>query len=197
VDTTGATRAYLLAVAHAEQLAERLPSGLLSALAADLTTFGADPRPRSPEASPAPPRLADALAAAISLITALHGAVIGAGATGEVRRAYGVKANGASLEAKDVLAVGDKIAARALANPTEALSLGILAGDLAELASALADVRAAEAVARAEGGGAVTAKERRAAEARMKDAVARIAGAGALAFAKDAALRAEFAALSG
>jgi hypothetical protein len=196
VDTTAGTRAYLLAFAHEAVLGPRLPSGFLATLAADLTTLGADPRPRDPAVSPAPP-LADALGAATALVTAIHAAVRGASAKPDVRKAYGVKAKGGSLEAAEVLAVGEKILARAQDNPTEALSLGILPGDLAELRLALADVRVAEEAARTAQAGALSGKERRAAEARVKDAVARLAGVGALAFAREPALRAEFAALAG
>ena len=195
VDTTAGTRAYHLAMAHAAELAPRLPSGLLDALAADLTTLGADPRPSEPAAPPSPPRLSQALQVATTLITAIQGAVLGASPRPEVRRAYGAKAKGGSLEAQDVLPVGEKILARAQAFPTEALSLGLLPADLDELTSALTDVRAAEEAARAEQAAGPTGKERRAAEARMKETVARIAGAGALAFARDAALRAEFSGL--
>jgi hypothetical protein len=196
-DVTAGTRAYHLAMAHDGVLTPRLPTGLLAALAADLGLLGADPRATETPDAPAPPSLADALTAATTLITAIHAAVLGASPKPEVRKAYGAKAKGGSLEAKDVLAVGDKILSRAQTNPTEALSLGILPADLEELTLALAAVRTAEAAARAVQAGAPSAKERRAAEARVKEAVARIAGAGALAFAKDSARRAEFAALVG
>jgi len=121
-------------------------------------------------------------------------AVAGAKAKSAVRKAYGITRK-AATEPRAVLAAGALIATRAQAEPTEALSLGILPADVTALSAALAAVTAAEVVAKGSTGGAATAKERQAAEVRMHEAVARIAGAGALAFATNAAVRAEFAAL--
>ncbi len=94
---------------------------------------------------------------------------------------------------------GEKIVARATANPAEALGLGILSGDVTALQGALTALGEAEAAAKAKGAptGAATAKAKKAAEARMHEATARIAGAGVLAFALSAGVRAEFEGLRG
>ena len=110
-----------------------------------------------------------------------------------MRKAYGASSKTPSKEASALVADGQKIVTRAQADPSEALSLGILPTDVAALVQALADVTAAEAAAKGHAG--TTGKERRAAEARMHEAVARISGAGVLAFATNATVRAEFAAL--
>ncbi len=112
-----------------------------------------------------------------------------------MRKAYRVSSKAATAP-KFVVADGTAIVTRAQADPTEALSLGILPADVTALAAALAAVQAAEIVVKGSTGGAATGKERHAAEVRMHDAAARISGAGALAFATNAAVRAEFAALA-
>ena len=132
----------------------------------------------------------------MAITSAIHDAIHGAKATAAVRKAYGVSSKVATKEPKAVMNEAEKILARAQAYPTEALSLGILPADTAALAQTLSDLKAAEATAKSQGGAAgVTAKERRAAETRMHAATARIAGAGTLAFAKNAAVRAQFEAL--
>ncbi len=91
---------------------------------------------------------------------------------------------------------GEKILTQAQADPSQALTLGILPADTTALSQALAAVTAAEAVAKSAGGTTgATAKQLHAAEVSMHEAVARIAGAGALAFATNAAVRAQFEAL--
>jgi hypothetical protein len=200
IDTTVGTAAYALAVAYETALDPRLPVGTLAELAADLTTLGAapaaatpPPAPTSP-APPAPPTLAQAMALAVSLISGIREAVAGARPTSTVRKAYGASSRTPTKEAAAVLDDGAKIVARAQANPAEALSLGILPTDVTALAQALTALGAAETAAKGAQAG-VTAKARRAAETRMHEAVARIAGAGALAFATNAAVRAQFTAL--
>lgn len=197
IDTSAGTTAYNLAVLHKAELDPRLPSGTVANLAADLTTLGANPTPApSTPAAPPPPPLAQALAAAVTLMTAIHAAVAGAKPKSDVRKAYGASSKTPAKEAKVVVADGQKIVTRAQANPTEALSLGILPSDVAALSQALADLSAAETAAMGGAAAGSTGKERRAAETRMHEAVARIGGAGVLAFATNAAVRADFAALS-
>lgn len=199
VDTTAGTKAFALATSYKVELDPRLPAGTLANLAADLTTLGAAPIPTTepPVSAPAPPSLAEAMTAATTLISAIHDAVRGAGAKSEVRKAYGASGKTASKEGKALIADGEKIVTQAQADPTQALSLGILPADVIALAQALADLMAAEALARGKSaqGGGTTGKERHAAARRMREAVARISGVGVLAFATNAAVRAEFAAL--
>ena len=215
VDTTAGTTAYLLATTYKAELDPRLPAGTRVNLATDLTTLGAvlteapaahpgEPNgeahggPATPEATPptpAPPSLTEAMATAVTLITAVRAAMHRAGAKTSVRKAYGVARTTLPKEAKAVVAEGGKIVARVHSNPSEALSLGILPEDATALATALTELTAAEAAAKGGTGDAVKAKQVDAAEKRMKEAVARIAGAGVLAFARNAELRAKFAAL--
>ncbi len=202
IDTSAGTAAYALAGQHQADLAPRLPAGLITDLAADLTLLGAPPAaaaaPAAGSAAPAPPApsLEEAMGQAVTLITAIHAAIQGAKASPAVRKAYGASAKSASKEPKAVVAEGEKILARAQANPTEALSLGILPADTAALGAGLAAVKAAEAAVKSNGGKAgATGKALHAAEVRMHEAVARIAGVGVLAFATNAAVRAQFEAL--
>jgi hypothetical protein len=200
IDTTAGTKAYALAVQYHAELEPRLPVGTVANLAADLTTLGASPTPPPVPTTPAQPptSLAKAMTTAVTLISAVHEAIRGAQAEASVRKAYGVSSKSPGQEAKAVLASGEKIVAQAHANPTEALSLGILPSDVTALVQALAELTAAEALAKEEAGnGGATGKERHAAETRMHEAVARIGGAGVLAFATQAAVRAEFSALKG
>ena len=201
IDTSAGTAAYALAGRHQADLSPRLPAGLLTDLAADLTLLGAPPAasatPAAASAAPAPPApsLEEAMGQAVTLITAIHAAIQGAKASPTVRKAYGASGK-ASKEPKAVVAEGEKILARAQANPTEALSLGILPADTTALGAALAGVSAAEAAVKSNGGKAgATAKALHAAEVRMHEAVARISGVGVLAFATNAAVRAQFEAL--
>ena len=199
IDTTAGTNAFALATRYKAELDPRLPPGIVANLAADLTTLGASPLPTAEAVAeaPAPPSLAEAMTVATTLISAIHDAVRGAGAKSEVRKAYGVSGKTASKEGKALIAGGEKIVTQAQADPTQALSLGILPADVIALVQALADLTAAEALARGKSGqgGGTTGKERQAAERRMREAVARISGAGVLAFATNATVRAEFAAL--
>ncbi len=112
-----------------------------------------------------------------------------------MQKAYGATSKAAGKEVKPLLAAADKITTEATAHPAEALALGILPGDVTALAAAVAAVNAAEAQAKANGTDGPTVKQQRAAEARMHEATARIAGVGALAFAQNAAVRAQFEAL--
>ncbi len=202
IDTTLGTQAYTLAVQHEAALDPRLPAGTIANLAVDLTTLGASP---AGVVAPAPavpgpaaaPTLTDAMTLAVSLISGVHEAIVGAKAKPAVRKAYGVAGKTPAKEPKAVLAEGAKIVAEAQADPSGALALGILPADVTALSSALAEVTAAESaamgtVAKVAG---TTAKERHAAEVQMHEAVARIAGVGALAFATNATVRAQFAAL--
>jgi hypothetical protein len=202
-DTSAGSKAYALAIQYRPQVEPRLPAGTIDNLAADLTTLGAPPAPATPATpppatpAPAPPTLAEALATAANLVSAIHEAILGAKAKQDVRKEYGVSGRGAPTEPKAVLAAGQKIVARATENPSEALGLGILPADVTALQEAIAALTAAEAAAGAKGGKAngTTGAQRRAAESRMHEATARIAGAGALAFAQNATVRAEFEAL--
>jgi hypothetical protein len=204
IDTSAGSAAYALAIQHQTDLQPRLPAATLANLAADLTLLGAaPPAPAQPAGqspppqppAPAAPSLADATAAAVALITAIHAAIRGAKPSSGVRKAYGTTGK-ASKEPKAVVAEGQKILAQAQADPSQALSLGILPADTTALGQALAALASAETVAKGKGGTAgTTAKELRAAEVRMHEAVARIAGVGALAFATNAAVRAQFEAL--
>lgn len=202
VDTEAGTAAYNLAVLHKTAIDSRLPLGTVGNLAVDLTTLGADPTPApAPTQTPpaaAPPTLAEAMASAVTLITAIHGSIRGAKPKPEVRKAYGATGKTPSKEASAILADGQKIVTRAQADPTEALSLGILPADVTALAQILAELTKAETLAKGKfaAAGGVTGKQRHAAVARMHDAVARISGVGVLAFATNAAVRAEFAALA-
>jgi hypothetical protein len=202
IDTSAGSAAYALAVLHQAELTPRIPAGTVSDLAADLTLLGASPNPPAPPAPgagpapPAPPTLAELVADAVALTSAVHDAIHGANATPAVRKAYGVSSKVATKEPKAVIAEAEKILAQAQANPTEALALGILPADTTALGQTLSDLKASEAATKTKGGVAgVTAKERRAAETRMHEATARIAGAGILAFAKDAVVRATFEAI--
>jgi hypothetical protein len=200
IDTTAGTKAYALALQYHAELEPRLPLGIVANLAADLTTLGAAPTPPPAPTPPAqpPPSLAEAMITAVTLISAVHEAIRGAQVKPSVRKAYGVSNKAPGEEAKAVIASGEKIVSQAHANPTEALSLGILPSDVTALVQALADLTAAETLAKGKAGqGSTTGKERHAAEGRMHEAVARIGGAGVLAFATNAAVRAEFAALKG
>jgi hypothetical protein len=98
------------------------------------------------------------------------------------------------MEAAALIARGEKIITQARANPTEALSLGILPSDVLAIDQALEDLKAAEAFAKGKWDKPTT-KQVHAAEARMHNTVARISGAGILAFATNAAVREAFAAL--
>jgi hypothetical protein len=204
IDTSAGTAAYNLAMQHAADLTPRLPAGMLATLAADLTVLGANPNPPAAppptagQTAPAatPLSLVDATANAVALITGIHEAILGAKAPSAVRKAYGASAKSATKEPKAVLDEGQKILAQAQTDPSQALSLGILPADTAALGQALAAVTAAETLAKAAGGKTgATAKQMHAAEVSMHEAVARIAGVGTLAFATNAAVRAQFAAL--
>ena len=203
IDTTAGTSAYALALPHRSVLDPRLPAGTIDNLAADLTTLGAAPTPPTPPATPPspppapPPTLEDATASVVVYLTAMAEAIKGSQAKPAVRKAYGISAKEPTKQAKTVLADGQKLVARAQANPSEALSLGILPADVALLATALGELQAAETAAKGGSGnaGGVTAKAKRAAGVRMHEAVTRIAGVGALAFATNAAVRAQFEAL--
>jgi hypothetical protein len=192
-------QAHALAIEHRAQLDPRLPSGTIDGLDSDLQTLGvsrAAPPSASVESPPPPqaPSPAEALAIAVNLVTAIHDTILGARAKPAVRKAYAVASKPLSNEARPILAATKKIVAQATANPSEALALGILPADITALQAAESDLLAAEAAA-AHGDGAQagpTKKEKRAAEARMLEAVSRIAGAGALAFAQNAAVRAQF-----
>ena len=196
---TAAERAYALADEHRIQLNPRLPPGMIDSLQADLRTLGVSPAPEpsaTAEPSPQAPSLAEALAIAANLVTAIHATVLGARAKPGVRKAYGATTRAPVNDVKSVLAAAEKIAAQATGNPSEALALGILPDDIVALREAERDLAAAETAARGDGGKAgATKREQRAAAARMVATVARIAGAGALAFAQNAAVRARFEAL--
>jgi hypothetical protein len=203
VDTSGGSKAYELAVAHKPQVEPRLPAGTIDTLAEDLATLGAAPAPTpvgSPSpaapAAPSPPSLSAATATASNLVTAIHEAVAGAKPKPAVRKAYGVSRTGPVKEPKAVVAAAQKILTQAKASPSEALALGIMPADVTALEAALDGLTAAEAAAHTAGGKATTtAKQKHAAAVRMHEATARIAGAGVLAFAQDAAVRAQFAGL--
>jgi hypothetical protein len=194
------TVAYGLAREHQAALEARLPQGSLDRLAHDLAVIGADPRQTASPAlvadrPPAPP-LEEAMASVTLMITAIRGAVQGAGARPELRRAYGVSTKAPSSEAGGLIAEGEKMAARAEANGDEARLLGILPADVASLQQALAGLkRAEEATQKKPVSAPVNARAKKAAEARVEEAVARIAGTGTLAFAMNAAVRAQFEAL--
>lgn len=200
IDTSVGEQAYALAIEHRAQLDPRLPPGTIDGLGADLRTLGASSTPQpaaSAEPSPQAPTLAEALAVAANLVTAIHATVLGAKAKPAVRKAYGAASKAVDTDVKRVLAAAEKIAAQATGNPSEALALGILPADITALRAAESDLAAAEAAAHGNGGQAgATKKEKSTAATRMLDATARIAGAGALAFAQNAAVRAQFAALS-
>jgi len=203
VDTSAGSKAYALAVQYRAQVEPRLPQGMIETLGEDLTTLGTPPAPAQAAAPTAPaapaPTLEQALATAGSLVSAIHEAIAGAKPKPDVRKAYGVSSRGAPTELKAVLDAGEKIVARATANPAEALVLGVLPGDVTTLSGALTAVTEAEAAAKAKGAasGAATAKAKKAAEVRMHEATARITGAGVLAFALSAGVRAEFEGLRG
>lgn len=204
VDTTAGAQAYALALAHRPLLDPRLPTGTIDNLGIDLTTLGASPSasatpPPATPASPAPaaPTLAEALSTASNLVTAIHEAVSSARAKPDVRKAYGAGSKAVGKEVKTVLAAADKIVARATTAPAEALSLGILPSDVTALEQGVTSLQAAEATATTHGTStSPTAKQKHAAEVRMHEATARIAGVGALAFALNATVRAQFAALA-
>ena len=199
VDTTAGEQAYALASEHRTQINPRLPPGMIDSLQADLHTLGVRPAPEpavSTEPSPQAPSLAEALAIAANLVTAVHATVLGAKARPTVRKAYGAANKAIDTDVKRVLAAAAKIAEQATANPSEALALGILPSDITALRAAEGDLSAAEAAARGDGADAgATKAEKRAAAARMTEAVGRIVGAGALAFAQNAPVRAQFEAL--
>ena len=113
-----------------------------------------------------------------------------------MRKEYGAGSHAAGKEVKEVLAMAGKIVARATAQPSEALTLGILPADVAALQQAILELNAAETAAH---GTTATSKTtsaiKRAATTRMDQAVVRIAGAGALAFALVPDTRARFEAL--
>jgi hypothetical protein len=200
IDTTIAEQAYALAIEHRAQLDPRLPSGTIDGLGADLHTLGVSPTPQPSapaEPSPQPPSLAEALAVAANLVTAIHATVLGAKAKPAVRKAYGAASKAVDTDVKRVLAAADLIAEQATGNPSEALALGILPADITALRAAEADLTAAEKAAHGSGGQAgATKKEKKAAESRMVETVARIAGVGALSFAQNAPIRARFEALA-
>ena len=206
IDTTGGTRAYALAIQYRPQVEPRLPAGMIDNLAADLTTLGAPPAAAQPAATTTPataipaapaPTLAEATTAAASLVSAVHASIAGAKAKHAVRKEYGVSSRGPATEPRAVVAAAQKIVARATANPSEALGLGILPADVTALQAAVAALTTAETAARGSSAttAGTTAAARRAAETGMHEATARISGAGALAFAQNAAVRAEFEAL--
>jgi hypothetical protein len=199
IDTTAGEQARALAVQYQAQLDPRLPPGTLAEFAADLATLGAPPAippPSQQPAIPAPPSLSETLAIAVNLVSALHDALRGAKATPGQRKAYGLGGKAPSKDANSVITTGHLLVKHATADATAALALGILPSDVEALAQAMSNLEAAKAAASAHAAASgVTAKEKHAAEARMHDAVGRIAGAGVLAFAQNAAVRAEFAAL--
>jgi hypothetical protein len=206
VDTSAGTTALNLANQYNAAVGPRLPAGMLDTLAADLTTLGAilapatpaapPPAPGTPAVPPAPPpTLAEAVATLAILLTAVHASIEGSKAKAAIRKAYAVSSKAVKEPAR-VLAAAQTVVTRADQSPTEALSLGILPADVAALSAAIAALTAAEVVVKGSKGGGATAKERQAAEVRMHEAVARISGAGVLAFATNAPVRAEFAALA-
>jgi hypothetical protein len=200
VDTSAGLAAFALCAQYKTDLEPRLPADTIPNLVADLTTLGSPPPVpgAAPPAAPAgsPPSLSVAMGTLRDLLSATHAAILGTGAKRATRHAYGVSSRALGVEAKALLAAGEKIITQAQANPSEALSLGILPSDVKTLEQAMSDLKAAETAAMGNAGKpGPTAKDRRAAEARLGEAVARIAGAGTLAFATNAAVRATFAAL--
>jgi hypothetical protein len=191
--------AYALAVANQAVVAPRMPAGTINGLAADLTLLGAAPA-AAPAAAAAggagaavTPTLSDALAKALKLLSAAHEAVKRGKPKAGVRKAWGVTEGGKGDDVKRVEAAMEKVVERATAEPGEALGFGILAGDVAVMQGALADLKAAEATHAA---GGLTRKEKSAAEGRVRTAIERIAGAGVMAFALDGTgVRASFEAL--
>ena len=113
-----------------------------------------------------------------------------------IRKAYGVSKASPAKEPMAVLEAAKKIIDEAYSNPAQALSVGIVPADVTAIQQALADLTAAVTAAHAHGGKTTpTAKDRGVAAKRMHEATGRIAGAGVLAFAQNATVRAEFAAL--
>jgi hypothetical protein len=198
IDTAAGQAAYALAVQYRTQVEPRLPPQTLADLAADLTTIGAAPPPAAPAAPApaAPPSLSEALASAAALVSAVHEAVRSATTSSSVRKAYGARSRAAGKEVKEVLAAAGTIVARATAQPSEAMTLGILTSDVAALEQAVTNLDAAETAAHGTPAAAKpSGSARRAAETRMDEAVRRIAGVGALAFALTPDVRAKFEAL--
>jgi hypothetical protein len=198
VDTSAGQAAYALAIQHRAALDPRLPNGTIDDLGIDLTTLGAPPAP-VPVPAPAPvpaPSLADALHTTEALVSAIHEAVLAAKPKPDVRKAYGAGSKATGKDVNRVLVAADAILARAQAEPSEALSLGILPADVTALGQSVSSLSAAQAsTAAGKAAGGTTAKAKKAAAVRMHEAVARIAGVGVLAFALDSATRAQFEAL--
>jgi hypothetical protein len=206
IDVTAGQSAYGLAVEHTAQLTPRLPAGTIANLAADLTTLGFPPsQPPPPDstkpapatpAPAAPPSLPDALSTVANLVSAIHDAVRSGTRSRPVRKDYGAGSTTPATAVKDVLATAKKIVARATAQPSEALALGILPADVAALQPAILRLDAAETAAHGATAAAKTPSAlKRAAAMRMDQAVTKIAAAGTLAFALVPATRALFEAL--
>jgi hypothetical protein len=212
-DVTAGQSAYALAVEYCAQLDPRLPAGTIKTLAADLTTLGSPPPAPTPAPTPAaplaattsasvaatpaaPPTLPVALSTAANLVSAIHDSVRSGTTSRSLRKEYGAGSSEPATEVEDVLAAATKIVARASAQPSEALTLGILPADMIALQQAIVELDAAETAAHGTTASSkTTAADKRAATTRIDQAVARIAGAGTLAFALVPTTRALFEAL--
>ena len=194
-------KALQLAQDHKAELAARLSQSVLDALVTDLKNLGTvvpAALVQREVTKTATLTQDEALAQGYALVSAIRTAVVRKGATAEVRKAYGVGTATNPKIVKRVKAAISQIVDRAVAQPAEAASLGILQKDIDVLKADLQAITIADDTQEQQRAGAPTStKERNRTANRILAAVDDVVAAGVLEFAKDAEKRAAFEALVG
>ena len=192
-------KASNLALLHNAALEPRLPPLTLSTLVDDLDRLGTvvpGAKQVRQEAKVATAAQAAALRAGYARVKAVRSAVRKARASKEVKQAYGVGQAVNPELVRDVKSVLKQILDRAIANPDEAASFGLVKKDLEALDAAyLAITGADKDQDHKQAAAPLSTQERNRTANRIIMAVARIAGAGGLEFAEAPEVLAAFTAL--
>ena len=193
-------KAHGLATQHQARVEPRLTSGLLDALASDLTELGeVVPGAKQVRAEVRTTTVAHADAArrGFTLFRAARNAARKRATTPAAKHAYGVGGTVHNDAPDEVRAALKGILDRAKENPEEAAALGIIPKDLVAMAEAHAAITSAGTVQSHKRATApLTTRERNQIANRILEAVAAINTAGALEFVADAVTRAAFEALT-
>lgn len=193
-------KAYDLAVAHEAALSKRTPAGHTAYLGAKLAELGAaipDQIATKAGSRQSSGNQDQAFEQLVLVLTALRENVKqDSNATAADKREYGLGVRLNAKTPKKTLGAAQAVLKAAANKPARAQELGILPGDLAQLAAltqAAAAADAAEDSTRATS--PISTKKRNALLAEVDAAVRKIAGAGILEFSLNAKVRAEFEAL--
>ena len=193
-------KAHALATQHQASVGPRLTTGLLDALASDLTKLGVVvPSAKQVRAEVRVFTVAHAAATSkgFTLLRAARNAARKRAATPDVKKAYGVGSAVHENAPDEVTAALKGIIDRAKANAEEAAALGILAKDVAAMEEAHAEITGVGTTQSQKRATApLTTQERNQTANRILKAVAEINTAGAIEFAADPAMRAAFEALT-